>query len=170
LIPFRISTIADFSKNDYCVDPKNIDDYEGNTVKPNEDDKKVPDDIDVNPGETLIGAAQCRSGGLQLFPFVGEDSAQRMLKREGVINTIPSNLCNIADDPDRKPKNVIMVVGDGMGWEMARAGSIARQVLDELESLGCNTMEGCPDNQAAQDAFKGRNLGDYYTAGKSMYR
>jgi len=160
LIPFCISTIADFSKSDYCVDPKNLE----NGVKPKEDDKEVPDD------ETLIGAAKCRSNGLQVFPFVGEDSAQRLLKREGVIDTIPSNLCNIKDDPNRKPKNVIMVVGDGMGWEMARAGSIARQVLDELESLGCNTMEGCPDNQAAQDAFKGRTLGDYYTAGKTMYR
>ena len=129
----------------------------------------MPEDIDtsLNKGELLIGAAQCRSGGLQLFPFVGEDSSQRLLKREGVINTIPSNLCSIKDDPDRKGrKNVILVVGDGMGWEMARAGAIARQVLDELESFGCNTMEGCPDNQAAMDAFEGRALQDYYTAGK----
>ena len=158
--------IADFSKNDYCVDPKNLpEDYEAN-VKPKDDDKKVPGDVNANKGETLIGVAQCRKGGLQRFPFVGEDSAQRMLLREGLIDAIPSNLCNITDDPTRKRKNVILVVGDGMGWEMARSGAIARQVLDELESLGCNTMEGCEDNAAAKEAFEGRTLEDYYTEGK----
>jgi hypothetical protein len=104
---------------------------------------------------------------LQLFPFVGEDSAQRMLLREEVINSIPSNLCNITDDPERKRKNVILVVGDGMGWEMTRSGAIAKQVLNELKSLGCDTKTGCPDNQDAIDAFKGRSLDDYYTEGKN---
>jgi hypothetical protein len=51
------------------------------------------------------------------------------------------------------------------GWEMTRAGAIARQVIDELESLGCDTMEGCPDNDAAREAFAGRSLSDYYTEG-----
>lgn len=48
---------------------------------------------------------------------------------------------------------------------MTRAGAIARQIIDELESLGCNTMEGCPDNTAAIEAFAGRSLSDYYTEG-----
>jgi hypothetical protein len=52
-----------------------------------------------------------------------------------------------------------------MGWESTRAGAIARQIIDELESLGCNTMEGCPDNAAAREAFEGRSLSDYYTEG-----
>ena len=163
---FSLSSNVDFSKTDYCVDPKNLPaDYE-EKVKESLDDKDVPDDEETNKGETLIGAAQCRSGGLQLFPFVGEDSAQRMLVREGVIDAIPKNLCNITDDPSRKQKNVILVVGDGMGWEMARSGAIARQVLDELKSLGCDTMKGCPDNQDAIDAFKRRSLEDYYTEGR----
>jgi alkaline phosphatase len=51
------------------------------------------------------------------------------------------------------------------GWEMTRAGAIARQVIDELESLGCDTMEGCPDNADAMEAFEGRSLSDYYTEG-----
>jgi urease alpha subunit len=51
------------------------------------------------------------------------------------------------------------------GWEMTRAGAIARQVIDELESLGCDTMEGCPNNADAMEAFEGRSLSDYYTEG-----
>ena len=45
------------------------------------------------------------------------------------------------------------------------SGAIARQVIDELESLGCDTMAGCPDNTAAMEAFEGRSLRDYYTEG-----
>jgi hypothetical protein len=167
----------DFSKADWCVDPKNLpEDYEAEPQKNDGDDKVVPEDDEDDDdddddttvgGQTNIGAATCRSGGLQLFPFVGEDSAQRMLLREEVINSIPSNLCNITDDPERKRKNVILVVGDGMGWEMTRSGAIAKQVLNELKSLGCDTKTGCQDNQDAIDAFKGRSLDDYYTEGKN---
>jgi hypothetical protein len=161
----------DFSKADWCVDPKNLsEDYE-EQQKDDEDEKDVPgDDDDADGsigGQTNIGTATCRSGGLQLFPFVGEDSAQRMLLRQEVIDSIPANLCNITDDPERKRKNVILVIGDGMGWEMTRSGAIAKQVLDELKSLGCDTTTGCPDNQDAIDAFKGRSLDDYYTEGKN---
>ena len=159
----------DFSKADWCVDPKNLpEDYEEQLKKEEEDDKDVPEDDAVsNGGQTTIAAATCRSGGLQLFPFVGEDSAQRMLLRQEVIDAIPANLCNITDDPERTRKNVILVVGDGMGWEMTRSGAITKQVLDELKSLGCDTKTGCPDNQDAIDAFKGRSLDDYYTEGKN---
>jgi hypothetical protein len=83
-----------------------------------------------------------------------------MLLREGLIKKIPSSLCGIA-----KAKNVILVIGDGMGWEMARAGAVGRRVVDELEKLGCNTAVGCPNNTAAKAAFKGRRLADYYLEG-----
>jgi hypothetical protein len=168
---FILSVHLDFSKADWCVDPKNLpEDYEEQQQKDDGDEKDVPendddDDSTITGGQTNIGAATCRSGGLQLFPFVGEDSAQRMLLRQEVIDAIPANLCNITDDPERKRKNVILVVGDGMGWEMTRSGAIAKQVLDELKSLGCDTTTGCPDNQDAIDAFKSRSLDDYYTEG-----
>jgi len=61
----------------------------------------------------------------------------------------------------------MLVVGDGMGWEMIRAGAIARQVLDELEGMGCDTSTGCSGATAtaAKAAFAGRTLDDYYTEG-----
>ena len=40
------------------------------------------------------------------------DSAQRLLLREGVIDEIPPDLCGNAKNAS---KNVILVVGDGMG-------------------------------------------------------
>jgi alkaline phosphatase len=83
------------------------------------------------------------------------------LLREGVIDEIPPSLCG-----NPKNKNVILVVGDGMGWEMIRAGAIARRVIDELENMGCDTKVGCPDLSMAAEAFKGRTLADYYTEGK----
>ena len=84
-----------------------------------------------------------------------------LLLREGVIDEIPASLCG-----HNNTKNVILVIGDGMGWEMNRAGAVARRVLDELEALGCDTKVGCPDNAAAIAAFEGRTLDDYYTEGK----
>jgi hypothetical protein len=54
------------------------------------------------------------------------------------------------------------------GWEMVRAGSIARQVIDELADLGCDvTLGECLENlkQVAKDQFGGRTLEDYYTEG-----
>ena len=98
------------------------------------------------------------------FPYMGQDNSQRLLMREGVIPMIQPSLCGL---PDRK--NVILVVGDGMGWEMVRAGAIGKQVVDELESLGCDTRAGCTGDtaDAAMAAFAGRTLADYYTEGKS---
>ena len=61
----------------------------------------------------------------------------------------------------------MLVVGDGMGWEMIRAGAIARKVLMELEDMGCDTSMGCTGDvaDAAKAAFAGRSLDDYYTEG-----
>jgi len=63
---------------------------------------------------------------------------------------------------------VILVIGDGMGWEMARAGSIAKQIIEELEAFGCDIKMGCPENRNASEAFSGRILADYYMEGKSV--
>jgi hypothetical protein len=52
--------------------------------------------------------AECLSS----FPFLAMDSAQRLLLREGVIDEIPPDLCGNAKNAS---KNVILVVGDGMG-------------------------------------------------------
>jgi alkaline phosphatase len=89
------------------------------------------------------------------------DSSERLLLREGVIDKIPRSLCG-----NDGGKNVILVVGDGMGWEMVRAGAIAKRVVTELERMGCDIATGCPDNIAAQERFAGRVLADYYTEGK----
>lgn len=93
------------------------------------------------------------------FPL---DNSERLLAREGVIDEIPYSLCTNAAEG----KNVMLVVGDGMGWEMIRAGAIAKQVIDELEGMGCDTKVGCPDMDAAMSAFEGRTLDHYYTEGK----
>lgn len=52
---------------------------------------------------------------------------------------------------------------------MVRAGSIAKQVIKELEGLGIDTKKGSPGTAEAAKAlaaFKGRTLKDYYTEGK----
>ena len=49
---------------------------------------------------------------------------------------------------------------------MIRAGAVARKVLMELEEMGCDTTNGCPDMaDTAKAAFAGRTLSDYYTEG-----
>lgn len=98
------------------------------------------------------------------YPFLGHDNSERMLLREGVINELPADICGKKETS----KNVILVIGDGMGWEMVRAGAIARKVIDELEAMGCDTMVGCPDSDIgdmALTSFAGRTLADYYTEG-----
>lgn len=94
------------------------------------------------------------------FPYAGADSSERMLLREGVIDELPKSLCG-----NTGGKNVILVVGDGMGWEMIRAGAIAKKIVQELESIGCDIKEGCAGNAAASALFEGRVLADYYTEG-----
>eukprot|EP00979_Chaetoceros_neogracilis_P006597 scaffold1341_cov295-Chaetoceros_neogracile.AAC.3 len=66
------------------------------------------------------------------FPL---DNSERMLLREGIIDEIPASLCSNSANG----KNVMLVVGDGMGWEMVRAGAVAKAIIDELESMGCDT-------------------------------
>lgn len=90
------------------------------------------------------------------------DNAERLLLREGIIDEIPATLCN------KGGKNVILVVGDGMGWEMIRAGAIAKRVLTELKEMGVDTTIGATGKDAtdAMLAFKDRTLSDYYTEGK----
>jgi len=119
----------------------------------------VPEQADSADEEP--SSRQCNPNGMSKYPYLGKDSSERLLMREGVIDAIPGSLCGRNDT-----KNVILVIGDGMGWEMNRAGAIARRVLEELEGLGCDTKTGCPDNDAAKAAFQGRTLDDYYTEGK----
>ena len=52
-------------------------------------------------------------------------------------------------------------ISDGMGWEMIRAGAIAKQVMTELEGMGCDTKNGCPEMaETAKATFEGRSLAD----------
>jgi hypothetical protein len=123
------------------------------TTTPTSGDETVP--------ATTTAGQTCDANGFSQFPFLGHDNPERMLLREGIINSIPSRKCGRS-----RSKNVILVIGDGMGWEMIRAGAVARQVIDELEQLGCDTKVGCPNNWNATLAFAGRTLSDYYTEGR----
>jgi alkaline phosphatase len=102
--------------------------------------------------------------GRSKFPSWGFDNAQRLLNRTGVISEIPTSLCQA-----NKGKNVILVIGDGMGWEAERSGAIAKQVVEELKDYGCDIVKGCPDNEIAKEAFANRTLHDYYTQGPSLF-
>ena len=59
-------------------------------------------------------------------------------------------------------KNIILIIGDGMGWEMARSGAIYNQVEKEIASL---KLEGKTDVQI-KAVFANRTLDYYYTSGK----
>jgi len=93
----------------------------------------------------------------------GPVSSQQMLLDNGIISKIPSSVCTAGTG-----KNVFLVIGDGMGWEMARAGAIAKRVLDELKGMGVDTVNGSTGAvaDAAMLAFNGRQLKDYYLEGK----
>lgn len=113
-------------------------------------------------------ASTCNEDGFSRFLFKGMDNSQRLLLRNGVIDEIPPLLCP-KDREETSSKNVILVVGDGMGWEMVRSGAIAKRVLTELGELGCDPVSGeCPNNlkEEAKAAFNGRTTSDYYTEGK----
>eukprot|EP00965_Chrysotila_dentata_P195012 6176727-Pleurochrysis_carterae.AAC.3 len=69
------------------------------------------------------------------------ENSEQLLLREGVIDAIPPEKCRPGG------KNVILVVGDGMGWEMIRAGAIAKQVLAEISAAGIDTKTGTEDEQ-----------------------
>lgn len=103
------------------------------------------------------------------MPIAGVDNSVRLLKREGIIDAIPNSLCENLRGVTNPPrgKNVILVIGDGMGWEMIRAGAIAKQVVSELKGMGVDISKGASGALAAQAkaAFAGRTLSDYYTEG-----
>jgi hypothetical protein len=98
---------VDFSKTDYCVDPADVPD--GTTAADDNDDNDNDQDEEEEEEQqaTVIGAAQCNRNGIPMMPFYGEDSAERMLLREGVIDEIPSQLCDA--ERANRTKNVIMV-------------------------------------------------------------
>jgi len=61
-------------------------------------------------------------------------------------------------------KNIILIIGDGMGWEMSRASAIYKQVQNEIDLLigqGKSTTE-------INALFATRTLDYYYTAGKGF--
>lgn len=95
--------------------------------------------------------------------MTGPVTSQQMLLDNGIISKMPTTLCSAGTG-----KNVILVIGDGMGWEMARAGAIAKRVLDELKGMGVDTVNGSTGAVAdsAKAAFAGRQLKDYYTEGE----
>ena len=61
-------------------------------------------------------------------------------------------------------KNVILMIGDGMGWEMTRASAIQAQIEAEIVQI----RESNPDlsNKEIASRFEGRTLDDYYTEGR----
>ena len=63
-------------------------------------------------------------------------------------------------------KNVIMMIGDGMGWEMSRAGAIQAEIEAEIAEI----REANPDitNEEIATHFDGRTLDDYYTEGQGF--
>lgn len=60
-------------------------------------------------------------------------------------------------------KNVIIMVGDGMGWEMSRAAAIQAQIEQEIADIRVSNPNLTNEEIAAQ--FAGRTLSDYYTEG-----
>ena len=61
-------------------------------------------------------------------------------------------------------KNTILIIGDGMGWEMARSAAIYNLVEKEITSL---KLEGKTDDQI-KAVFADRTLDYYYTSGKGI--
>ncbi|MFM2313896.1 MAG: hypothetical protein RLZZ04_3172 [Cyanobacteriota bacterium] len=61
-------------------------------------------------------------------------------------------------------KNVILMIGDGMGWEMSRASAIQKQIEQEIAQI--RTANPQITNEQIAARFDGRTLDDYYLAGK----
>jgi hypothetical protein len=79
---------------------------------PKGDKKQNPKEEDVMEAETITGPFDaCKPNGAARFPILGQDNSERLLLREGIIDAIPESLCS-----NEGGKNVILVVGDGMGW------------------------------------------------------
>ena len=84
---------------------------------------------DATPDENAdsadeISSRSCSPDGMSKYPFQGKDNSERLLLREGVIDAIPSTLCG-----HDTSKNVILVIGDGMGWEMYVSASQTCRIL-----------------------------------------
>ena len=68
-------------------------------------------------------------------------------------------------------KNAILIIGDGMGWEMVRAGAIHKTILEDLKtSFGIDLSNGIDNadltrKDEALTAYANKTLDDYYTAG-----
>jgi hypothetical protein len=60
--------------------------------------------------------SSCNKDGSSDYPYQGLDNSQRLLLREGIIDSIPGQMCPKDREVDGKVpgKNVILVVGDGM--------------------------------------------------------
>ena len=73
---------------------------------------------------------------------------------------------------DSGKKNAILIIGDGMGWEMVRAGAIHKTILEDLKtSHGIDLSNGIENadltnKDAALAAYAKKTLADYYTAGR----
>ncbi|MEA5583315.1 alkaline phosphatase [Nodularia harveyana UHCC-0300] len=69
-------------------------------------------------------------------------------------------------------QNVILVIGDGMGWEMSRAGAIHEEIIKELADLGYDVTTGENTSGLTIDELKAifadRTLADYYTEGQGF--
>ena len=61
-------------------------------------------------------------------------------------------------------KNVILMIGDGMGWEMSRASAIQAEIEREIARIRTEEPNITDEEIAAR--FQGRTLDDYYTEGK----
>jgi len=59
-------------------------------------------------------------------------------------------------------KNVILIIGDGMGWEMSRASAIYNQVKIEIDGL----IKSGKTPAEITTTFSTRTLDSYYTSGK----
>jgi alkaline phosphatase len=91
-------------------------------------------------------------------------TAEQLLLKHGVIDALRPEHC----PHNGANKNVILVIGDGMGWEMVRAGAIAKKVLTELQEMGIDTTVGATSDAqktSAKAMFAGRTLANYYTEG-----
>lgn len=60
--------------------------------------------------------------------------------------------------------NVILMIGDGMGWEMSRAAAIQAKIEREIARLRQENTDLSDREIAAR--FEGRTLADYYTEGQ----
>jgi|GEM_PF-543168 len=68
-------------------------------------------------------------------------------------------------------KNAILIIGDGMGWEMVRAGAIHKTILKDLKtSYGIDLSNGfnnadMTNKDNALAAYANKTLDDFYTSG-----